>query len=227
MGSTQHGPGPEVFNVCRQRRWLLGSHILAGSCVLCAEDAAATPKTGQLSKVRGLRQSRGEWRQLCEAGTEEEIGRWTAPAVRGGGHLGRRCLEPHACTCQLWVNSERSRAVRAPQWAGRGMRDPSQSACLPLPHERAIQFGPFLWQQGDSQPCEHPSWPCLAQQGYGQGPSLLSHPWCTLQPPGTLVPGNARGQRQLSAYLEGAGTFLKRETGVWGRGYAYSRPQPQ
>lgn len=107
------------------------------------------------------------------------------PTVRGGGHLGRCCLEPHACTCQLWVNSERSRAAGAPRWAGRGTGDHSQSAGLPLPHERAIQFRPFLWQRGDSQPCECPSCPCLVQQSYSQGPSLLSRPGCLLQPPGT------------------------------------------
>lgn len=115
------------------------------------------------------------------------------PTVRGGGHLGRCCLEPHACTCQLWVNSERSQAAGAPRWAGRGTGDHSQSAGLPLPHERAIQFRPFLWQRGDSQPCECPSCPCLVQQSYSQGPSLLSRPGCLLQPPGTATPGNSRG----------------------------------
>lgn len=89
--------------------------------------------------------------------------RWRAP--------GRSCLEPHAYTCQLSVNSKRSRAAGAPRPAGRETGDPSQSACLPLPHERAIQSRPFLWQRGDSKPCECPSCPCLAQQAYSQGPA--------------------------------------------------------
>lgn len=115
------------------------------------------------------------------------------PTVRGGRHLGRCCLEPHACTCQLWVNSKKSWAAGAPRWAGRGTRDLSQSARLPLPHERAIQFRLFLWQRGDSRPCECPSCPCLGQQSCSQGRGPLSRPGCLLQPPGTATPGNSRG----------------------------------
>lgn len=46
-----------------------------------------------------------------------------------------------------------------------------------------------------------------------------SHLPCFLQPPGTAVPGNAKGhQPKLSAHLEATGTFLKSETGIWGKG---------
>lgn len=138
---------------------------------LCRE-CSCTSQEGETEQSEGEHwQSREEWRCLCEDDTEEELGRLRAPAVRGGGHLGRSCLEPHAYTCQLWVNSKRSRAAGAPRPAERGTGDPSQSARLPLPHERAIQSRRFLWQRGDSKPCECPSCPCLAQRGYSQGPA--------------------------------------------------------
>lgn len=161
---------------------------------LCTE-CSCTSQDRETEKREGeLWQSREEWRCPCEDDMEEELGRWSSPAVRGGGHLGRSCLEPHAYTCQLWVNSERRRASGAPRPAERETGDPGQSARLPLPHERAIQSRPFLWQQGDSKPCECPSCPCLAQQGYSQGPacsptrgvlcSLQGQP-CQVTPRGT------------------------------------------
>jgi hypothetical protein len=174
-------------------------------------NAGRPPKKGKLSKLMGTLErwhEGGVW-----AGTAPHGPRWQAP---GETRPGTTCLNLPAL-----VNSERSWAARAPHWAGRGTGDPSQSAGLPLPHERAIQSRLFLWQQGDSQPCECLSCPCLAQQGHSQSPSRSSCLWCILQPPGTAVPGNTKGhQLKMSSHLGGAGRvrlgFGRRERYVQG-----------
>lgn len=130
----------------------------------------------------------------------------------------RRRPEPHACTCRLWVNSERNWAAGAPRRAGRGMRDASQSPRLPLPHERAIQSRPFLWQQGDSRPCEWPSCPCVPQQAPALPPTAHS------AASGVLAPGNVQGRsplfplpHPLAVFSPGQCWDLSQEEN-WGRG---------
>lgn len=157
-------------------------------------NATTSPKKGRLSPARGSPAEPGGAEAPLGEQDGEEAGEEIAPAVRGGRHLGRRCLESHACTCQLWVNSERSWAAGAPRWAGRGTGDHSQWAGLPLPHERAIQFRPFLWQQGDS--CSHVSArPVPVLRSKARVRALACPPtqgaFCRL--PGQPVPGNARG----------------------------------